>query len=418
MVSAAGLKAGETLLEGWVYRPGDHPAWAEPGLDDSAWEAVNTLLPPDGMPETGWPGIGWFRLRLRPAADLAGATAAFIVLQEGASEVYLDGRLASRVGVVGASEEAEEAYWTPSQPQVLELEPGHDHLLAVRYSNHAGHQKFRNAGFELSLRGLDVAITERDGRTLGKTQEAMFLAGAATAFAVLHLMLFVFFPRSRVAGGEQLLAGVDQADLGRQPLLDQLLLGAQLVLERRDALLDEADGGLGGGPLLTLEVGAQGQAPAAELGRLAVLALELRELGLGLADAVVEVALGDAGDGLSLGDGVALRDLHLEDPAAALGIDLEHAVREDQDTLAVDPGRHAAEDPPGEAGEHHRGQRRQRQPAPAPGDHHELVELLGRGEPLESHLAEDLLLVHARYRAPWNRRLNSSLAAEPREDTL
>ena len=195
-LSADVLAAGEPLTEGWRYHPGDDPSWASPGLDDSGWERIDSGLSADAMP-AGWPGIGWFRLRLSLDPELEGAEVAFEIDQEGASEVYLDGRLLAAAGTVGASQEGEQAYWFPDFPRILDLDPGGVHVLAVRYSNHAGHQKHRGQGFFLSLKRLGDALAQRERMVLAKTQEAMFVAGAGAAFAILHLMLFLFFPRSR-----------------------------------------------------------------------------------------------------------------------------------------------------------------------------------------------------------------------------
>ena len=53
-----------TLLENWKYHPGDNPEWANPNFDDTEWESAESLLFEDGLPESGWEGIGWFRLHL------------------------------------------------------------------------------------------------------------------------------------------------------------------------------------------------------------------------------------------------------------------------------------------------------------------------------------------------------------------
>ena len=38
------LECSVALVEGWSYRPGDDPAWADPELDDSAWLVVEPAL--------------------------------------------------------------------------------------------------------------------------------------------------------------------------------------------------------------------------------------------------------------------------------------------------------------------------------------------------------------------------------------
>ena len=223
-ITAATLDAHRPLVKGWRFHAGDESAWADPAFDDNAWARVDPRLP-DGAVPADWQGIGWFRLHLRLAAGVDD-TVAFELDQEGASEVYLDGRLLAAQGTVGAARESERAYWFPDPPRALPLEraaessrtfsraggvgprsvaegggarggTGRSHLLAVRYSNQAGHRKIGMRGFRLSLHRLEEAQDRRRATTLRKTKEAMFLSGAGAAFTVLHLMLFVYFPRAR-----------------------------------------------------------------------------------------------------------------------------------------------------------------------------------------------------------------------------
>src|SRR5579872_1033417 len=47
------------LSDGWRTQGGDHPEWAQPGLNDSAWQTVN--LDELGGAQNGW---HWFRLHV------------------------------------------------------------------------------------------------------------------------------------------------------------------------------------------------------------------------------------------------------------------------------------------------------------------------------------------------------------------
>ena len=87
-ITAEALREDVDLGSGWRYRPGDDPSWADPALDDSSWEEVpDTRLRREAAPASGWPGIGWFRLRLLVAPDAAGAPAALELYGTGAVEV-------------------------------------------------------------------------------------------------------------------------------------------------------------------------------------------------------------------------------------------------------------------------------------------------------------------------------------------
>src|SRR5512145_1141603 len=124
------------LEGGWRFLR-DDPAGAEsPGLDDAAWHPATLphtariealVTGPHGSAEAQWQGVCWYRRRLRLESDGAGETV--LLRFEGAmnvADVWLDGeRLGGHLG----------GYL----PFVLDLservQPGRDHLLAVRLDN-------------------------------------------------------------------------------------------------------------------------------------------------------------------------------------------------------------------------------------------------------------------------------------------
>src|SRR5262245_13238760 len=87
---ALGAEPGVAFDREWRYRPGDDPSWAAPDLDDSSWEALETAqLSRYRKPASGWPGIGWFRVRLDVDPALVDRPVALVLTHNGASEIYL-----------------------------------------------------------------------------------------------------------------------------------------------------------------------------------------------------------------------------------------------------------------------------------------------------------------------------------------
>ena len=80
------------LTKHWKYHAGDNPAWAAPAFDDSDWEHIDTQLLPFHLPQSGWRGIGWFRLHLSVHPALQNQPLVFMFSQVGASEIYLNGQ--------------------------------------------------------------------------------------------------------------------------------------------------------------------------------------------------------------------------------------------------------------------------------------------------------------------------------------
>ena len=182
------------LVKDWRYHPGDDPAWADPTFDDSDWPLVLPSLENADQIPGGWTGIGWFRRKIRATPEF-GNSAGIFMGQAGASEIYLDGELVATFGRVSTDLDLEQ----PRLPQyvaVLTIEPGRDHILAVRYSNAAGHVFRRN------FRGFEMAIGEMQALTaFGIRIMRMYTAitaasvGLFAGFAFLHLLLFAFQPK-------------------------------------------------------------------------------------------------------------------------------------------------------------------------------------------------------------------------------
>ncbi|MCP3962371.1 MAG: SpoIIE family protein phosphatase [bacterium] len=190
------LAAGVPLTLEWRYQPGDRAEWADPGLDDSEWPLVRPALRDPQRIPGGWQGIGWFRRRVVLAPEFGEAPLGLFIVQAGASEIFVDGRLAVRFGTVSSSP-AQERSMVPQYVESIALEPGVEHVIAVRYSNAMGNalpQDFR--GFELTLGELQ-ALTAIGLR--GIRQYTAMMSGSIGlfgAFTILHLLLFVFQPRA------------------------------------------------------------------------------------------------------------------------------------------------------------------------------------------------------------------------------
>ncbi len=189
------LERGSLTLGSWRFQAGDDSAWAAPAFDDSDWPDVAPDLRASGTPED-WEGEGWFRQWLDVSPGLAEVPLALDLLLHGVTEVYLDGELLARYGetVDGGKEPRR-------QPHALHLtlEPGR-HLLAVRYANPEW-QRFHaigwRAGFTARLgESTAVAAAETNASRSARGWAALF-SGVYLSFAVLHSLLFVFWPRFR-----------------------------------------------------------------------------------------------------------------------------------------------------------------------------------------------------------------------------
>ncbi len=188
------------LFENWKYHAGDDAAWADPGFDDRDWSEVSSLLPAEMAENLGWPVTCWFRLRVRVDTSLWQKTLGMSLRQAGASEIYLNGRLLYRTGIIGTDSTDEVAAFNRN-PLYLAFPGQESSVLAVRYSNMQRNPLFGEAGF-LGFRivifhNLDDLISGRlyDVRIFSIYQFIFTIIPLTLAF--FHLMIFIFNPQER-----------------------------------------------------------------------------------------------------------------------------------------------------------------------------------------------------------------------------
>lgn len=193
-------KAGNLeLFENWRYHPGDDLAWASPAYSDSAWQIVDPRLPAGSRAVADWRGAGWFRLHLAVDSTLWNMPLAMHVVQRGASEVYLNGALLYRFGEFSTMPGQEQPFWERNPRYVL-LASQPEQVLAVRYSNHQSAEHLRmggNAGFEIYLGELNPYIADRAAVVRTSTTYQMVFSAVPLAFALMHLLLFLFYPPAK-----------------------------------------------------------------------------------------------------------------------------------------------------------------------------------------------------------------------------
>lgn len=189
---------GIWITDGWRYHPGDDLRWAEPGMPDSAWESVNSLMLPDAAPLRAWKGRGWFRRHITVDSALAGRSLALLIYQAGASEIHVDGIRALAVGTVGAAIDDE----VPSQrhlPAGVSWLGAGRHLIAVRYSNHSvsaiGDARIMK-GFELCIGFSDALAASAVDAVEENLFRRMIFAMVPLTLALLHLIMFAFYRRT------------------------------------------------------------------------------------------------------------------------------------------------------------------------------------------------------------------------------
>lgn len=180
----------------WRFRAGDQLEWAAPGLDDSEWEEVSSRLGPAEFPFLDWEGIGWFRIPVKVDSSLVNYPLGLIAAQHnGASEIYLDGRLLFRLGEVSVFADEYTPY-QDTRPRTILIPDTSTHILAVRYANHDAQRYIDEgyeAGFRLLLGDLDHFQAQAQAHSRAPWVH-LFFGGILLAFTLIHFLLYVFYP--------------------------------------------------------------------------------------------------------------------------------------------------------------------------------------------------------------------------------
>ncbi|MGI4832333.1 MAG: ATP-binding protein [Janthinobacterium lividum] len=178
----------------WRYQPGAPHGWASPATNDSDWLLASpSFLFGKGPP--GWRGTGCFRLRFTLDSALLGEPLGVYIAQDGASEIYLDGRLLGRYGTIGTSGATTQAVRPRYCLLPFMLYESGPHLLAVRYAKFTA-WPLPYGGLVLWVASAKRLVAERVRQARSDTLSLIAITSAGV-LAVLHFCLFLFYRPQR-----------------------------------------------------------------------------------------------------------------------------------------------------------------------------------------------------------------------------
>ena len=199
----------KSLEKDWRYQKGDNPEWAKPEFNDDSWHKITSynLNMPGLNPIAERHQIAWFRKRLRADSNLNDALVLNIT-QSGASEIYLDGKLLHKLGVVSA-EPNEVVYHNPYQALLSFPLQTKEQVLSIRFLNeqekypvYIGHQ----GNISLHVSTLGNAHSKdafKNGLivTVKNVKDRYYIVlGISILLFILFSSFFFFFPSEKVNG--------------------------------------------------------------------------------------------------------------------------------------------------------------------------------------------------------------------------
>ncbi|AMR28933.1 hypothetical protein A0257_18725 [Hymenobacter psoromatis] len=179
----------------WRYHPGWPPGWASPATPDQSWLLAdpNFLV---GQEPPGWRGTGCFRLRFTLDSTLLGQVLGLAIMQQGASEIYLDGQLLGRYGTVGTSAQTTWGFSPRYRTLPFMLRTAGPHLLAVRYARF-GAWPLPYGGFRVSVGPASRLLADQVLLMRAYSLHLIVVTGTGL-LALLHFFLFLFYRPLRV----------------------------------------------------------------------------------------------------------------------------------------------------------------------------------------------------------------------------
>ncbi|TDO20815.1 ATP-binding protein [Pedobacter duraquae] len=178
----------------WFYKQGDNPHWRSPNISDNNWTPVSTNFGSNKL-LAGWSGIGWFRLWISSNNSFQNKMLGLRINHDGASEIYLDGKQIGGYGKVGKVKSNIVAARAAYTIVPFLINDGGPHLLAIRYSNPNNYfPEF--IGFETWL-GTYQQMSAAASVSMQRNDLLLISAGAQLALALLHIFLFVWYPKQK-----------------------------------------------------------------------------------------------------------------------------------------------------------------------------------------------------------------------------
>ena len=192
-------KDGLVLTQGWKFHMGDDPAYARTDYNDAVWQKISPEVNVTRLPITAQYNMGWLRIKLHIAPDLR-RTAALLIGQSPALEIYLDGRLIAKRGTIDNRAKTGHGYLDEFDPVQLPLTDAPEQVLAIRFAHQTGLNYLDRKLFLPVFRARFVNTSQ----LIYKLNEAKFIQlavlmgiGVLILLAVMHSVLFRYNNKNR-----------------------------------------------------------------------------------------------------------------------------------------------------------------------------------------------------------------------------
>ena len=192
-------KQGVLLKEGWKWHAGDNPDYAKADFDDSAWEGIEPTKDIYDLPQIRKSSVGWFRIRFKVDNSLLYKPLTFQVNQSLASEIYLNGLLVKKYGIV-SSKKDEIRGFLPQNFPISVLFKNQELVISVRFSVQPNlpyfNYTYSYSAFNLRINTVEGAAERQVGQSRHSHMRG-FNTGMFLLLGLVHVIFYINFRRKR-----------------------------------------------------------------------------------------------------------------------------------------------------------------------------------------------------------------------------
>ncbi len=186
-------KIGYRITNPIKFSSKDSSIFASPFYDDKQWSTKKLALNLDEFAKEELTGVAWFRINIVVDSSLKNRVISLLVAQNGASDIYFDGKKIETFGTPWLENRDETPYNPINIPIAVYLNDKKEHLLAIRYTYMDALKIYSIAG---RLAGeIRMRITLAEQNNYAKAQLKIITLNSMVnlvLFGILFTLTFVY----------------------------------------------------------------------------------------------------------------------------------------------------------------------------------------------------------------------------------